>query len=262
MRPLPGGARRRRPVSCTPATTRPSCRRSGRWSPRVERYLGRCPCSAAARPWRPCPRAWRKARRRSVSILAQALYLRFTHAISYRRLTRLFLHLFALQGQRGRLGRHVRRASGASMTRPPPSSPGYGVPGWSAPTRPRCASAAGLRRWRKLRRLRRCEEGQGEGSDRCSADAGEAGLREARRSEGEQGASCGAARVSIRHVGTGGWVHCALGNGGRLDTWHRAIHVPEHSCASRRAGSESVLPISFRPARWKSDSKPSSACGS
>jgi transposase len=33
----------------------------------------------------------------SVNIVALAIYLRFTHAISYRRLTQVFLHLFALQ---------------------------------------------------------------------------------------------------------------------------------------------------------------------
>jgi len=44
------------------------------------------------------------------SILAQALYLRFTHAISYRRLTRLFLHLFALEVSEGALDALFRRA--------------------------------------------------------------------------------------------------------------------------------------------------------
>jgi transposase len=45
-----------------------------------------------------------------VSILALALYLRFTHAISYRRLTRLFLHLFALPISEGALDALFRRA--------------------------------------------------------------------------------------------------------------------------------------------------------
>jgi transposase len=38
-----------------------------------------------------------------VNILALAIYLRFTHAISYQRLSRLFLHLFALQISEGAL---------------------------------------------------------------------------------------------------------------------------------------------------------------
>src|SRR5436305_645567 len=46
------------------------------------------------------------------SILALALYLRFTHAISYRRLTRLFLHLFALGISEGALDAMFRRAKG------------------------------------------------------------------------------------------------------------------------------------------------------
>ena len=46
----------------------------------------------------------------SVNILALALYLRFTHAISYQRLTRLFLHLFALRISEGALDAMFRRA--------------------------------------------------------------------------------------------------------------------------------------------------------
>ena len=46
----------------------------------------------------------------SVNILALAIYLRFTHAISYHRLSRLFLHLFALQISEGALDAIFRRA--------------------------------------------------------------------------------------------------------------------------------------------------------
>ena len=46
----------------------------------------------------------------SVNILALAIYLRFTHAISYQRLSRLFLHLFALQISEGALDAIFRRA--------------------------------------------------------------------------------------------------------------------------------------------------------
>src|SRR4051812_41292660 len=62
---------------------------------RVERYLGRCPCCGGA-TLAPVPEGMEQGTPFGVSILALALYLRFTHAISYRRLTRLFLHLFAL----------------------------------------------------------------------------------------------------------------------------------------------------------------------
>jgi transposase len=46
----------------------------------------------------------------STNILALAIYLRFTHAISYRRLSRLFLHLFALPISEGALDTMFRRA--------------------------------------------------------------------------------------------------------------------------------------------------------
>ena len=57
--------------------------------------------------WRRCPKAWRKASPFSVNILALAIYLRFTHAISYRRLTQLFQHPVCPAHQRGRAGRDV-----------------------------------------------------------------------------------------------------------------------------------------------------------
>jgi transposase len=46
----------------------------------------------------------------SVNIVALAVYLRFTHAISYRRLTQLFLHLYALQISEGALDAILQRA--------------------------------------------------------------------------------------------------------------------------------------------------------
>ena len=45
-----------------------------------------------------------------MNIVALAIYLRFTHAISYRRLSRLFLHLFALPISEGALDALFRRA--------------------------------------------------------------------------------------------------------------------------------------------------------
>src|SRR5437588_533432 len=76
---------------------------------RVERYLGRCPCCGGA-TLAPVPEGMDEGSPFGVSILALALYLRFTHAISYRRLTRLFSHLLALQISEGALDALFRRA--------------------------------------------------------------------------------------------------------------------------------------------------------
>src|SRR4051794_9757793 len=51
---------------------------------RVERYLGRCPCCGGA-TLAPVPEGMEQGTPFGVSILALALYLRFTHAVSYRR---------------------------------------------------------------------------------------------------------------------------------------------------------------------------------
>src|SRR3954451_15756918 len=76
---------------------------------RVERYLGRCPCCGGA-TLAPVLEGMEQGTPFGVSILALALYLRFTHAISYRRLTRLSLHLFALPISEGALDGLFRRA--------------------------------------------------------------------------------------------------------------------------------------------------------
>src|SRR3954454_19618805 len=76
---------------------------------RVERYRGCCPCCGGT-TLAPVPEGMEEGTPFGVSILAQALYLRFTHAISYRRLTRLFLHLFALKVSEGALDAMFRRA--------------------------------------------------------------------------------------------------------------------------------------------------------
>jgi transposase len=46
----------------------------------------------------------------SVNILALAIYLRFTHAISYRRLTQMFMHLYTLRISEGALDAMLQRA--------------------------------------------------------------------------------------------------------------------------------------------------------
>src|SRR5947208_11295479 len=76
---------------------------------RVERYRGHCPCCGGT-TLAPVPEGLEEGSPFGVSILAQALYLRFTHAISYRRLTRLFPHLFALRVSEGALDAMFRRA--------------------------------------------------------------------------------------------------------------------------------------------------------
>src|SRR4051794_15406592 len=76
---------------------------------RVERYLGRRPCCGGG-TLAPGPGGGDEGTPFGVSILALALYLCFTHAISYRRLTRLFPHLFALPISEGALDALFRRA--------------------------------------------------------------------------------------------------------------------------------------------------------
>src|SRR3954468_5864722 len=76
---------------------------------RVERYRGHCPCCGGT-TLAPVPEGLEESSPFGPSVLALALYLRFTHAISYRRLTRLFLHLFALRVSEGALDGMFRRA--------------------------------------------------------------------------------------------------------------------------------------------------------
>ncbi len=76
---------------------------------RVERYAGHCPCCGGITV-APVPAGMEDASPFSVNIMALAIYLRFTHAISYRRLTQLFLHLYALRISEGALDAMLRRA--------------------------------------------------------------------------------------------------------------------------------------------------------
>ena len=76
---------------------------------RVERYAGHCRCCGGI-TLAPVPAGMEPGSPFSVNILALALYLRFTHAISYQRLTRMFLHLFALRISEGALDAMFRRA--------------------------------------------------------------------------------------------------------------------------------------------------------
>lgn len=76
---------------------------------RVERYAGHCPCCGGV-TLAPVPEGMQQGTPFSVNILALAIYLRATHAISYQRLTRLFLHLFALRISEGALDAMFQRA--------------------------------------------------------------------------------------------------------------------------------------------------------
>jgi transposase len=76
---------------------------------RVERCVGHCPCCGGT-TLAPVPGGMEAGAPFGPSGLAQALCLRFTHAISDRRLTRLCLHLFALAISEGALDALFRRA--------------------------------------------------------------------------------------------------------------------------------------------------------
>jgi transposase len=76
---------------------------------RVERFAGHCRCCGHI-TLAPVPEGMEEGTPFSVNILALAIYLRFTHAISYQRLTRMFLHLFALRISEGALDAMFRRA--------------------------------------------------------------------------------------------------------------------------------------------------------
>jgi transposase len=74
---------------------------------RVERYAGQCPCCGGVTL---APVGLEETSPFSVNIIALAIYLRVTHAISYRRLTQVFLHLFALRISEGALDAMLQRA--------------------------------------------------------------------------------------------------------------------------------------------------------
>jgi transposase len=76
---------------------------------RVQRYAGHCPCCGGV-TLAAIPAGLEDGSPFSVNIVALALYLRFTHAISYRRLTQLLLNLYALQISEGALDAMLQRA--------------------------------------------------------------------------------------------------------------------------------------------------------
>jgi len=76
---------------------------------RVERYAGHCRCCGGV-TLAAIPAGLEDGSPFSVNIVALAIYLRFTQAISYRRLTQLFQHLYALQISEGALDAMLQRA--------------------------------------------------------------------------------------------------------------------------------------------------------
>jgi len=75
---------------------------------RVEHYAGRCRC-CGGRTLAPVPESLEPGTPFSVGIVALAMYLRFVHAISYRRLSRLLGELFGLAISEGALDAAFRR---------------------------------------------------------------------------------------------------------------------------------------------------------
>ncbi len=76
---------------------------------RVERYAGHCQCCGGT-TLAPLPEGLEVGTPFSLNIVALAMYLRFTHAISYRRLSRLLLDLFGLAISEGALDAAFQRA--------------------------------------------------------------------------------------------------------------------------------------------------------
>jgi transposase len=76
---------------------------------RVELYAGHCQACGST-TLAPLPEGLEQGSPFSINIMTLALYLRFTHAISYRRLTRLMLELFGLSISEGALDAAFRRA--------------------------------------------------------------------------------------------------------------------------------------------------------
>src|SRR5918993_1938368 len=75
---------------------------------RVERYAGHCRCCGAT-TLAPLPGGLEPGTPFSRDIVALAMYLRFVHAVSYRRLSRLLLELFGLAISEGALDAAFRR---------------------------------------------------------------------------------------------------------------------------------------------------------
>lgn len=76
---------------------------------RVERYAGHCRCCGGV-TLAPVPEGLEPGTPFSLNVVALAIYLRITHAVSYQRLSRLLLELFGLAISEGALDAAFRRA--------------------------------------------------------------------------------------------------------------------------------------------------------
>ncbi|MFT2095118.1 IS66 family transposase [Acidiphilium multivorum] len=76
---------------------------------RVERYAGSCPCCGGT-TLAAVPEGMEAGTPFSLNLVALAIYLRVIHAVSYRRLSRLFTELFGLAISEGALDAAFRRA--------------------------------------------------------------------------------------------------------------------------------------------------------
>src|ERR687885_838079 len=76
---------------------------------RVERYAGHCRCCGGT-TFAPLPEGLELGTPFSLSIVALAMYLRFVHHVSYRRLSRLLLELFGLAISEGALDAAFQRS--------------------------------------------------------------------------------------------------------------------------------------------------------
>jgi transposase len=77
---------------------------------RVERYAGRCRCCGGT-TLAAVPQGLEPGTPFSINIVALAMYLRFVHAVSYQRLSRMLLDLYALRISEGALDAAFRRAT-------------------------------------------------------------------------------------------------------------------------------------------------------
>jgi transposase len=75
---------------------------------RVERYAGHCRCCGGT-TLAPLPEGLEPGTPFSLNIVALAMYLRFVHHVSYRRLSRLLLELFGLAISEGALDAAFQR---------------------------------------------------------------------------------------------------------------------------------------------------------
>src|SRR5208283_5619008 len=94
---------------------------------RVERYAGHCQCCGRT-TLAAVPEGLEAGTPFSVGIVALAMYLRFVHAVSYRRLSRLLLDLYGLCISEGALDAAFRRGKPRFDAMSPAFSPGCAAP--------------------------------------------------------------------------------------------------------------------------------------